>query len=491
MYGGWLKTIALALTGAGCSLMVASAAHAATEPIHGLHVTGVTPSAISLAWDSPASSHGQFAVWVLGPAPGGATGDTSPRERAADTSTTVGGLVCGSLYTVQVAWTDPGEQPEPSASLQTATAACTRPPPSAPSGLRADPSDTDIVFTWDAQPFTVSAVVALAGPGMAGGGGVYGTRYDPRTVVCGETYTLTVYWIDDEGLRSPDATLSAAALDCPPTVDAGPDGLRVVSSSWNMLTYGWAPYGAPGLWLVRTTSTGGPPYRYLPKTTLSESFQKRLCGTAYPLTVQWVFTDGTVSSPSTLNGSTAACVLATVTTGEATGVESTTASLGGIVMTNGSDTLAHVEYGTAPDYGMSTTTSTITDHGTEPRGVRIFVGGLMPGTTYHYRLVATNTAGISAGADRTFTTTTRPPPATVTPPLTTPAPLAQPRTVCTVPALKRLRLHAAKLRLARAHCRLGKLTRRHTTRSRRGTVLASTPRAGTRTTGTVALVVGR
>ena len=36
------------------------------------------------------------------------------------------------------------------------------------------------------------------------------------------------------------------------------------------------------------------------------------------------------------------------------------------------------------------------------------VSGLMPGTTYHFRLVATSDAGTSSGADRTFTTTTAP-----------------------------------------------------------------------------------
>ena len=36
-------------------------------------------------------------------------------------------------------------------------------------------------------------------------------------------------------------------------------------------------------------------------------------------------------------------------------------------------------------------------------GVSATLSGLLPGTTYHYRLVATNADGTSAGADATFT----------------------------------------------------------------------------------------
>jgi hypothetical protein len=39
-----------------------------------------------------------------------------------------------------------------------------------------------------------------------------------------------------------------------------------------------------------------------------------------------------------------------------------------------------------------------------PRAFSRAISGLQPGTTYHYRLVATNAAGTVAGADRTFTT---------------------------------------------------------------------------------------
>jgi hypothetical protein len=43
---------------------------------------------------------------------------------------------------------------------------------------------------------------------------------------------------------------------------------------------------------------------------------------------------------------------------------------------------------------------------------------LLPGTIYHYRLVATNSAGTSVAADRTFTTAGNPPPVVATGPAT-------------------------------------------------------------------------
>jgi hypothetical protein len=54
--------------------------------------------------------------------------------------------------------------------------------------------------------------------------------------------------------------------------------------------------------------------------------------------------------------------------------------------------------------------------GTRPVSVRAAANSLIPGTTYHYRLVATNAAGTAAGADHTFTTAGHAPPAAATGP---------------------------------------------------------------------------
>jgi hypothetical protein len=54
-------------------------------------------------------------------------------------------------------------------------------------------------------------------------------------------------------------------------------------------------------------------------------------------------------------------------------------------------------------YGLRTPENTAPE-GTDPVAVKASVSGLTKDTTYHYKLVATNPAGVSQGADRTFRT---------------------------------------------------------------------------------------
>lgn len=67
----------------------------------------------------------------------------------------------------------------------------------------------------------------------------------------------------------------------------------------------------------------------------------------------------------------------------------------------GLSTQFHFEYGKDTSYGMTSDD----DYGGIEKSPRTVIGlltGLEPGVTYHYRLVATNSAGTSFGADRTF-----------------------------------------------------------------------------------------
>ncbi len=92
-----------------------------------------------------------------------------------------------------------------------------------------------------------------------------------------------------------------------------------------------------------------------------------------------------------------------VTTGSASSVSATTANLNGSVVPNGQETSWHFEFGTSTSYGIATATKSA-GSGTSSANVSAAVAGLTPGTTYHYRLVATNASGTTPGADRTFTT---------------------------------------------------------------------------------------
>jgi hypothetical protein len=89
-------------------------------------------------------------------------------------------------------------------------------------------------------------------------------------------------------------------------------------------------------------------------------------------------------------------------------VTDTTAVLGGRVDPNHSQTTYHFEYGTDTSYGNSTA---VDSAGSGARSVAVSkaITGLQPSTEYHFRLVATNAAGVTEGADHTFTTDADPP----------------------------------------------------------------------------------
>jgi beta-lactam-binding protein with PASTA domain len=62
-----------------------------------------------------------------------------------------------------------------------------------------------------------------------------------------------------------------------------------------------------------------------------------------------------------------------------------------------------------------------------------------------------------------------------------------------VPRLVGKKLAAAKTRIRRAHCSVGKITRKHAAKAKRGKVIAQSPRAGRRLPNhaKVRLIVGR
>jgi hypothetical protein len=93
-----------------------------------------------------------------------------------------------------------------------------------------------------------------------------------------------------------------------------------------------------------------------------------------------------------------------VTTGAAASVTQATATLTGTVTPNGAPTSYFFQYGPTSLYGGQTTAVTISGKQT----VAVPVGGLAPFTTYHYRLVAQNSHGLTKGKDRTFKTKRQP-----------------------------------------------------------------------------------
>ena len=101
------------------------------------------------------------------------------------------------------------------------------------------------------------------------------------------------------------------------------------------------------------------------------------------------------------------------TTGPATAVERTTATLTGTADPNGSATTYRFEYGTTTAYGLQTADRQA-GTGQDAVAAEARLEALSPGTTYHYRIVATSAGGTARGADRTLRTAPDPRPPAVT-----------------------------------------------------------------------------
>jgi hypothetical protein len=102
-----------------------------------------------------------------------------------------------------------------------------------------------------------------------------------------------------------------------------------------------------------------------------------------------------------------------VSTGEATGVTNNGATLHGTVNPGGEKTGWAFQWGVSTAYGH-TTKGRSAGQGTRPQPVHVSLHGLLPGTPYHYRLVAISHLGIANGPDRTFRTKGNPPPTPTT-----------------------------------------------------------------------------
>ncbi len=102
-----------------------------------------------------------------------------------------------------------------------------------------------------------------------------------------------------------------------------------------------------------------------------------------------------------------AVTLPDVSTGQASGLTATAATLSGEVNPNGVPvTSCFLEYGVSSSYGHSVSCASNPGEGTEPVPVTASVTGLQQLTVYHYRLVAgnANSPELQRGEDRTFET---------------------------------------------------------------------------------------
>jgi hypothetical protein len=116
-------------------------------------------------------------------------------------------------------------------------------------------------------------------------------------------------------------------------------------------------------------------------------------------------TDGT--TPAVQNFSITVIAEPSVTTGSASGLSATGATLGGTVSSNGAASTVTFEYGLTTGYGSTATAAeSPLASSASAASVSASITGLTCGTTYHYRVKAVNSVNRSNGSDATFSTGT-------------------------------------------------------------------------------------
>jgi phosphodiesterase/alkaline phosphatase D-like protein len=103
-----------------------------------------------------------------------------------------------------------------------------------------------------------------------------------------------------------------------------------------------------------------------------------------------------------------------VTTQDATAVQTTGATLNGLVNPNYLSTVVTFEYGLTTAYGSTATASQSPVTGSSSTNVSAILTGLTPGATYHFRVKTVNDLGTTYGDDKTFLTLGQAPTATTT-----------------------------------------------------------------------------
>ena len=136
--------------------------------------------------------------------------------------------------------------------------------------------------------------------------------------------------------------------------------------------------------------------------TFSQSLMSLSPGTTYHYRAVASNSAGTVYGADTTFTLSSPVTSPSVSTSSATSIGPSSATLNGYLSSMGeaSSCTVYFQYGTTTSYGSTTGTQAKSSTGTFSQSLT----GLSPGTTYHYRAVASNSAGTAYGADTTFTT---------------------------------------------------------------------------------------
>ncbi|MEJ2697721.1 MAG: fibronectin type III domain-containing protein, partial [Candidatus Sulfobium sp.] len=399
----------------------AEAAPPPLEPPSNLTATAVSSSRINLTWQNNSTRAKAFEIWRYQSSTGWGVIDTVGASTTSYAST---GLAASTTYVYMVrAWKSDAYSTFSNNAWDTTFGLAA--PPTAPDNLTATAvSSSQINLTWrdnstNESFFEIWRYQSSTGWGVIDTVSANTTSYASTGLAASTTYVYMVRAYNSAGYSTYsnnawDATLSGTPPPPPaaPSVNTGSaSGTTATSATLNgtvdpngSTTTAYFQYGT-------TTGYGG--------TTSAQnvgsgtaavaipggSIGGLTCNSTYHYRAVGANAGGTrYGSDMTLTTSACPATPPAVTTGSASGTTATSATLNGTVDPNGATTTAYFQYGTTTSYG-STTASQGLGSGTNAVSAAASISGLNSQTTYHFRLVATNSGGTTYGADSTFTTT--------------------------------------------------------------------------------------
>ena len=217
----------------------------------GLSATGTSPTSLGVSWHASVDNYGVAGYDVF--LNGAKLGKTQV------TTMTLGGLSCGTTYTVGVDAFDASGNTSGVATASAATQSCSQPPPpppppptggdtqapTVPGGLgTANVTQTSVDLSWSAS----SDDTGVAGYTLYLDGNATGTVSSLGGTVaglaCGTTHTVGVDAFDAAGNHSAPSTTSVTTADCsdtqppsaPDDVTASPASRQAIQLTWTHAT---------------------------------------------------------------------------------------------------------------------------------------------------------------------------------------------------------------------------------------------------------------
>ncbi len=219
-------------------------------------------------------------------------------------------------------------------------------------------------------------------------------------------------------------TLLAATLSASPALAASPSavtgGAQQVRFASATVTGTINPGGAATSYYFQYGTTSGYGLQTSAASAgagsanvgVSQPLNGLAASTTYHYRVVATNASGTVAGHDATFATTATPAPA-VSTGSASSVGSSSATLTGSLNPEGVATTYYFQYGSTSAYGSKSAVQSA-GSGTSTQAVSAPVSGLAANTTYHYRLLASSSGGTVVGSDSTFTTSKTPAPLAVT-----------------------------------------------------------------------------